>query len=114
MQIAGCFALTEIAHGTDAKRMRTTAVYDPQAKQFILHTEDFQAAKCWIGNLGELYFSKFRKSTYDKILKGLHNSPSKMACCKSLTLVNFGRQPFVTELIERPPNNTNGCLIWFS
>lgn len=37
--------------------MRTTAVYDPQAKQFVLHTQDFQAAKCWIGNLGELHLS---------------------------------------------------------
>lgn len=46
------FALTEIAHGSDARLMRTTATYDPQNKQFIIHTPDFEAAKCWVGNLG--------------------------------------------------------------
>ncbi|XP_046680668.1 peroxisomal acyl-coenzyme A oxidase 3-like isoform X2 [Homalodisca vitripennis] len=50
-KLSGCFALTEVAHGTDAKRMRTTATYDPHTKEFILHSEDFESAKCWIGNL---------------------------------------------------------------
>uniref|UniRef100_A0A1B6FYF3 Acyl-CoA oxidase/dehydrogenase middle domain-containing protein n=1 Tax=Cuerna arida TaxID=1464854 RepID=A0A1B6FYF3_9HEMI len=52
-KLSGCFALTEVAHGTDAKRMRTTATYDPRTKEFILHSEDFESAKCWIGNLGQ-------------------------------------------------------------
>ncbi|XP_053664148.1 peroxisomal acyl-coenzyme A oxidase 3 [Anopheles marshallii] len=49
----GAFGLTEIAHGTNAKGMRTTATYDPAAGEYILHTPDFEAAKCWIGNLGK-------------------------------------------------------------
>ncbi|KAG6464219.1 hypothetical protein O3G_MSEX014365 [Manduca sexta] len=51
-QLLASFALTEIAHGSDARLMRTTATYDPQHKQFVLHTPDFEAAKCWVGNLG--------------------------------------------------------------
>lgn len=32
--------------------MRTTATYDAKTQEFILQTPDFQAAKCWAGNLG--------------------------------------------------------------
>lgn len=54
LQIGGAFALTEVAHGTNVRGMRTVVTYDPKSQEFVINTPDFEGAKCWVGNLGEL------------------------------------------------------------
>nr|XP_023014864.1 peroxisomal acyl-coenzyme A oxidase 3 [Leptinotarsa decemlineata]XP_023014871.1 peroxisomal acyl-coenzyme A oxidase 3 [Leptinotarsa decemlineata] len=51
-EMLSCLALTEISHGSNTKLMRTTATFDPKTQEFIINTPDFEAAKCWVGNLG--------------------------------------------------------------
>ncbi|WP_214403781.1 acyl-CoA dehydrogenase family protein [Pseudonocardia lacus] len=48
--LPGCFAMTETGHGSDVANLRTTATYDPDAGEFVVHTPDAAARKDYIGN----------------------------------------------------------------
>ncbi|XP_052129624.1 peroxisomal acyl-coenzyme A oxidase 3 isoform X1 [Frankliniella occidentalis] len=67
--------MTEVGHGSNTKQVRTTATYDPPTQSFIIHTPDFEAAKCWAGNLGKtcthiMLFAQL--ITADDTCHGLH------------------------------------------
>ncbi|KAI3425022.1 hypothetical protein D9Q98_008403 [Chlorella vulgaris] len=46
----GCFALTELGFGNNAVEMETTATFDVDADEFIIHTPSTLGQKFWITN----------------------------------------------------------------
>ncbi|KAG0701614.1 Peroxisomal acyl-coenzyme A oxidase 3 [Chionoecetes opilio] len=98
-EMGGCFCLTEIAHGSNVRGMRTEARYDAASQTFILHTPDFEAAKCWVGNLGKtashgLVFAQLY--TPDGTCHGLHclivplRDPRTLNTFPGVTVVDMG------------------------
>uniref|UniRef100_A0AAF5D072 Acyl-coenzyme A oxidase n=1 Tax=Strongyloides stercoralis TaxID=6248 RepID=A0AAF5D072_STRER len=51
--IIGTYAQTELGHGTNLKKLETTATYDPVKEEFILNSPTITAAKWWPGGLGK-------------------------------------------------------------
>lgn len=49
----GCYAQTELAHGSNVRGIETTATYHPSTDTFILHTPTPTATKWWVGGLGK-------------------------------------------------------------
>jgi acyl-CoA oxidase len=48
----GCYAQTELGHGSDVQSLETTATFDKSTDEIILNTPTISAAKFWPGDLG--------------------------------------------------------------
>lgn len=53
LDLLGCFAMTESGHGSDVANLETTATYDPQSQEFVVHSPTPSARKDYIGGAAE-------------------------------------------------------------
>ncbi|XP_020114775.1 peroxisomal acyl-coenzyme A oxidase 1-like [Ananas comosus] len=54
LQIIGCYAQTELGHGSNVQGLETTATFDPKTDEFVIHSPTLTSSKWWPGGLGKV------------------------------------------------------------
>lgn len=85
-EIVGCYAQTELGHGSDIRSLETTAEYDLATKEWILNSPTISSGKYWPGELSILanYAIVFAQT----IIKGK----------------NYGVHPFLVQIKDEDHN----------
>ncbi|KAK2737774.1 fatty-acyl coenzyme A oxidase [Myotisia sp. PD_48] len=76
----GCYAQTELGHGSNVRGLETTATWNPEDKTFIINSPTLTASKWWIGSLG-------RTANHAVVMAQLYISGK-----------NYGPHPFVVQI----------------
>jgi len=51
-KILGCYCQTELGHGTEVSAIETTATFDEETDEFVVHSPALASTKFWPGALG--------------------------------------------------------------
>jgi len=52
VDILGCYAQTELGHGSNVAGIETTATLDKTTDEFVIHSPTITSTKYWPGDLG--------------------------------------------------------------
>ncbi|KAF2491208.1 acyl-CoA oxidase [Lophium mytilinum] len=85
--ILGCYAQSELGHGSNVRGLETTATWDPEKKEFEIHSPTLTASKWWNGSMG-------RTATHAIVVAQiLIPSPKSGSALKS-----HGPHPFIVQI----------------
>lgn len=51
--LIGCYGMTELGHGSNVAGLETTATFDREIDEFVIHTPSLTGTKWWIGGAAE-------------------------------------------------------------
>ena len=74
VSLPGCFAMTEIGHGSDVQSLETSITWDAETAEFVVHSPSPTAAKAYIGNAGRdgRMAAVFGQLWVDEVHQGVH------------------------------------------
>ncbi|MDH3272048.1 MAG: acyl-CoA dehydrogenase family protein, partial [Gemmatimonadota bacterium] len=74
LALAGSYAMTETGHGSNVRDLETTAHFDAETRELIVHSPDERAGKDWIGNaaLHGRLATVFARLVVDDVDHGVH------------------------------------------
>ncbi|CAN8075497.1 unnamed protein product [Agarophyton chilense] len=92
-EMLGCFALTELGHGSNARGVETVATYDLSSRSFVIHTPTDSAQKYWIG--------------------GAYQTARWTVCFAQLYVrgVRYGVHPFLVRIRKENGENVPGVTL---
>lgn len=53
LDILGCYAQTELGHGSNVAELETTATFDMETDEIVIHSPTPTSTKYWPGDLGQ-------------------------------------------------------------
>jgi acyl-CoA oxidase len=53
LDLPGCFAMSEVGHGSDVANLETVATWEPATRTFVVHTPAESARKDWVGGAAQ-------------------------------------------------------------
>ncbi|KAK1064280.1 hypothetical protein LTR33_012096 [Friedmanniomyces endolithicus] len=85
--VLGCYAQTELGHGSNVKGIECEARWNPKAQEFVLHSPTLTASKWWNGTMG-------RTANHAIVVAQLLVPKTS----DSSEYVNHGPHPFIVQI----------------